>query len=240
MSQDPLVLARRWAGELPRDFASRLAEALRAGPRQLTSLQDAAVLPSSAAAVRIALELTASGDGPYAAGALAARLEAIAEQPAVTPVWTGPESEAPQGRLTLAVLTDLVDEAQREIVLTSYATVPSVDIQAALSAAADREVAITLLLERPADNPQFHGHSNPFPNLPARRLCWPATERPPGASMHAKVLVVDRRIALVGSANLTGYGLERNLEGGVLIRGGRVPTLLAEHLLTAAGIRPAE
>jgi cardiolipin synthase len=54
--------------------------------------------------------------------------------------------------------------------------------------------------------------------------------------MHAKVLVVDRQTALVGSANLTGYGLERNLEAGVLIRGGPVPSLLAEHLLTARGI----
>lgn len=49
--------------------------------------------------------------------------------------------------------------------------------------------------------------------------------------MHAKVLVVDRRVALVGSANLTGYGLERNLECGLLVRGGLVPAALAEHLL---------
>jgi cardiolipin synthase A/B len=239
VNPDPLVLARRWADELPRDFTRRLAGALRAGSHELISLQDAAVLPSSATAVRLALELTASGDGPYTAGALAARLDAIAEQPAVTPVWTGPESEAPQGRLTLAVLTDLINEAQHEIVLASYATLPSVDIQAALSVAADRGVEITLLLERPVDNPHFNGHTDPFPGLLARRLCWPATERPAGASMHAKVLLVDRRIALVGSANLTGYGLERNLESGVLIRGGRVPTPLVEHLLTARGVRDA-
>lgn len=239
MNGDPLVFARRWADELPRDFARRLAAALRAGPQALTSLRDDAVLPASAAAVRAARELTARGDGPYTSGALAARLDAIAEQPAVTPVWTGPESHAPQGRLTFAVLTDLIAEAEHEIVLASYATLPSVAIQSALSAAADRGAEITLLLERPADNPHFNGHHDPFPDLPARRLCWPALERPSGASMHAKVLVVDRRVALVGSANLTGYGLERNLEGGVLIRGGRVPSLLVEHLLTARGIHDA-
>jgi hypothetical protein len=88
VNPDPLVLARRWADELPRDFTRRLAGALRAGSHELISLQDAAVLPSSATAVRLALELTASGDGPYTAGALAARLDAIAEQPAVTPVCT--------------------------------------------------------------------------------------------------------------------------------------------------------
>lgn len=44
--------------------------------------------------------------------------------------------------------------------------------------------------------------------------------------MHAKVQVVDRRTALVGSANLTGYGLERNLECGLLVTGGAVPQAL--------------
>jgi phosphatidylserine/phosphatidylglycerophosphate/cardiolipin synthase-like enzyme len=137
------------------------------------------------------------------------------------------------------VLADLIDEAQNEIVLISYATLPSEDVRAALSAATDRGVEVTLLLERAADNPRFDGHAEPFPGLAARRMCWPADERPAGASMHAKVLVVDRHTALVGSANLTGYGLERNLEAGVLIRGGRVPTLLVEHLLTARGVQDA-
>ncbi len=57
--------------------------------------------------------------------------------------------------------------------------------------------------------------------------------------MHAKVLVVDCRTALVGSANLTGHALERNLECGLLIRGGTVPTLLVDHLLSAGGLQEA-
>ncbi len=57
--------------------------------------------------------------------------------------------------------------------------------------------------------------------------------------MHAKVLVVDRRTALVGSANLTGYALERNLECGLLLRGGPVPSLLVDHLLSANGLEEA-
>ncbi len=54
--------------------------------------------------------------------------------------------------------------------------------------------------------------------------------------MHAKVLIVDRRTALVGSANLTGPALERNLECGLLVSGGPVPTLLADHLFAAHGL----
>jgi phosphatidylserine/phosphatidylglycerophosphate/cardiolipin synthase-like enzyme len=197
------------------------------------------VLPQSAAAVRTALRLAARGDGPYTAGLLTSRLDAVVEQCEVTPVWTGPESKVGHSRLTLAVLADLINEAEGELLLVSYATIPGPDVKEALLAAANRGVVITLLLERSVDNPHFTGHADPFPDLPARRLCWPADQRPSGASMHAKLLVVDRRTALVGSANLTGYGLERNLECGLLIRGGRVPGLLVEHLLFADGVHDA-
>jgi cardiolipin synthase len=137
------------------------------------------------------------------------------------------------------VLADLIDEAQQEILLVSYATVPSNDVPSALDAAAGRGVEITMLFERNIDNPEFHGLAEPIPHVAARRLCWPAAVRPPGASMHAKLLVVDGRTALVGSANLTGYGLERNLECGLLVRGGPVPRLLAEHVLSAQGLQEA-
>jgi len=56
--------------------------------------------------------------------------------------------------------------------------------------------------------------------------------------MHAKVLVIDDRLALVGSANLTGAGLERNLECGVLVRGGPLPRAMRDHLLNLAGVAP--
>lgn len=228
--------AREWSQQLPREFARRLADALREGPEKVRALRAEAVLPESSAAVRDAEQLAARGDGPFTAGLLTARLDVAEEQPQVTPVWTGPHSHARYGRLTLAVLADLIDEARQEILLVSYATLPSADIRSALTASVGRGVEITLLLERAVDNPQFHGNAEPFPGLSARRLFWPATARPNGASMHAKLLVVDRRLALVGSANLTGYGLERNLECGLLIRGGVVPTLLAEHVLSADGL----
>ncbi len=236
MTLDPVRVATRWAQQLPRDFARELATALRAGAPALHALQGKVALPVSSAAVSTGLALVKQGDGPFAAGVLTGQLDAAAGQATVAPVWTGPESGAGHGRLTLAVVADLIAEAQQELLLVSYATVPSDDIRHALDDAVGRGVVVTLLLERQEDNPKFHGHGEPFPSLPARRLTWPATARPADASMHAKVLVVDRRTALVGSANLTGYALERNLECGVLIRGGHVPALLVEHMLSAQGV----
>lgn len=237
MSLDPAELARQWARELPRDFARRLAAALRGGSPDLLALKGKTAQAASAAAVSLALAVSKQGDGPYAAGLLAGRLDALDEQPRVRPVWTGPQSTAGHTRLTLAVVADLLDQAKQEILLVSYATVPGENVCKAMQAAHDRGVKITLLLERTADNVKFSGPADPFPGLPARRIHWPAERRPSAASMHAKLLVVDRRIALIGSANLTGHALERNLECGVLVRGGAVPAQLVDHISKAQDIR---
>ena len=52
---------------------------------------------------------------------------------------------------------------------------------------------------------------------------------PRHASLHAKAAIADDKLAFVTSANLTGYALERNMELGLLVRGGYVPALLAKH-----------
>jgi phosphatidylserine/phosphatidylglycerophosphate/cardiolipin synthase-like enzyme len=55
--------------------------------------------------------------------------------------------------------------------------------------------------------------------------------------LHAKVLVADRRDALITSANLTSYALGRNMEMGVRIVG--LPAFdIARHfdLLSSGGI----
>jgi phosphatidylserine/phosphatidylglycerophosphate/cardiolipin synthase-like enzyme len=44
--------------------------------------------------------------------------------------------------------------------------------------------------------------------------------------MHAKAAVADSRIAFLTSANLTDAALERNMELGVLIRGGALPAAI--------------
>lgn len=197
----------------------------------LAALAAATAQAASSSAVRRATKLAKQGHGPELGGLLRGRLDALEEQVHLTPVWTGPESVAAHGRLTIAVVADLIAQATKEILLVSYATVPSDRVRQALTDAAERGVAITLLLERPQDNPTFKGQKDPFPGLPARRLVWPAASRRVGASMHAKLLIIDRQVALVGSANLTSRALESNLEGGLLVRGGDVAADLAAHLL---------
>lgn len=230
-------LARLWCHRLPSPFLSQLAAALRSGGSALRELDSRVVQPESRAAVRRCLRLSGHGDDAFLAGLITAYLQADQQQPRVTPVWTGPASAAGDDRLTLAVLTDLIAEARRELILASYAAFPGADLRQALEEAVCRGVQLTLLLERSCDNPRFDGGNDPLPGLAATRLCWPQSARPDQAAMHAKLLIIDRRVALVGSANLTGYAMERNLECGLLVRGGPVPGRLAEHLLSTTGLQ---
>lgn len=232
-------LAKEWVHELPRPFVRELAAALDAGLPEVQRLVGQAVAPASQDAARKALKVARAGEAAYLAGLLDGWSAAAAETADVRPVWTGPASRVAGSRLTLAVVADLIAEAEQEILLVSYATYPPPPVTAALTAAVARGVSVTLLLERSQDKPGWNGLPEPLPNLQATQLCWPLAERPPGAALHAKVLVIDRRLALVGSANLTAFALERNLECGLLVRGGDVPRLIAEHLTTAEGLAPA-
>jgi cardiolipin synthase A/B len=132
----------------------------------------------------------------------------------------------------------LIGLARREILLVSYATQTERAIIAALDSAVSRGVAITLLAEQHADNPAYDPSGTPFPGLSATRLHWPARHRSPGASLHAKIIVVDDYPALVASANLTSRAMEANLECGTLIRGGPQPRAIRDHIfqLRALGL----
>jgi phosphatidylserine/phosphatidylglycerophosphate/cardiolipin synthase-like enzyme len=51
-----------------------------------------------------------------------------------------------------------------------------------------------------------------------------------GGKVHAKVAVADENLCFISSANLTGHAMEKNMEAGVLIRGGATPRSLHRHL----------
>lgn len=166
-----------------------------------------------------------------ALGAAAAVMESIRGAQSLDVVWTGPETPVRTSRLTAHTIVSHIDGAREEVWLVSYATYSEESIEAALQAAAERGVKITLLLERPADNPFYRNNQKPFPGLGATRLAWPADRRVARKStLHAKILVVDTEIALVGSANISHPAMENNLECGILLRGGPHPRAIRDHL----------
>ncbi len=74
---------------------------------------------------------------------------------------------------------------------------------------------------------------------------WPPERRPRDSEgraglMHAKAALADSKLAFLSSANLTEAALERNMELGVLIRGGNLPSSidrLVDALCESGGLQ---
>lgn len=150
-------------------------------------------------------------------------------------VWTGPSSELVATRKTEQALLEVINAAKKRLFLTSFVAYDVASIMTALTASSARDVAISMLLE----SSDKHGGGvsidaiGPMKKaLPAARIYfWGEKEEPfAGGKVHAKVAVSDEKMCFISSANLTGYAMEKNMEAGVLIRGGSIPSNLHKHL----------
>jgi cardiolipin synthase len=152
-------------------------------------------------------------------------------------VWTGPSSGLVAVRHTEQVLTGLIDGAQKRIFLVSFVAYNVASVTDALASAAERGVRISVLMERS----EAAGGNVTVDSLTLIRSKIPKAafyewdqrvggDQFTGASVHAKCAVADGREAFVTSANLTGAAMERNMEAGVLLRGGPLPAQLERHL----------
>ena len=148
-------------------------------------------------------------------------------------VWTGPGTAAEE-RLTAAVLHELVAGATERILLVSYAAYTLAELAVDLDAAVGRGCHVDAAFETEEDSAGAYTgpHTHPFAAIAGiRRWRWPAAHRPAGAVLHAKLLVVDGRRALISSANLTHRALTSNIEAGVLIGDPDLAEALERHIL---------
>ncbi len=189
-----------------------------------------------------------------APAAAAATLEAMAHCAAqaraaqtLEIAWTGPTSSLPLRR-TAQALRQLIDAAERELLIVAFAVYDIPEISAALIRAAERGVALRLAIESPkeaAGHVAYDGLLAFSPQLRqrARVYRWPPEQRPKDAagrhgSLHVKCAVADERALFISSANLTHYALNLNMEMGLLIHGGDLPRQVARHFedLVHAGV----
>ena len=153
-------------------------------------------------------------------------------------VWTGPRTEFIPVRNTEQVLLELICAAQELVFLVSFVVHGVPTLEGALRDAMDRNVVVSILVERG----KGHGGTLSFdPVAPLREslpgvsiYTWPPENREIDdagtyGSVHAKCAVADGRIAFVTSANLTGAALEKNMELGLLVTGGRIPPSIQKH-----------
>jgi cardiolipin synthase len=146
-------------------------------------------------------------------------------------VWTGPRAETSYLRATRQVVLDLVWGATSEVLIVGYWLVANPDPNAivpkfieGVATAARKGVSVKMILDQAA-------RPGGARNLDQLLSLWPTDIEPPSLftwyrpdddvhlKLHAKVIVADRRDALVTSANLTTHAMDRNMEMGVRVLG---------------------
>lgn len=224
------------------DAAATIAEHGRPGFGLRRQLGDE--LPASAVeALQPLLEAWAAdgvGGGVVASAlrAAAATADRMRTEQQVEIVWTGPKTDAVHARTTREALLEVINAADHQLTLFSYAGHHVPDVVTAVLARVDRDVRVRMVLETAKDSQGSLtiDAAAAFGDLAGKCTfyIWPLERRQlhsdKSASMHVKAALADDHTVLVTSANLTGAGLLRNMELGLLVKRGPVPGALAAHV----------
>lgn len=151
-------------------------------------------------------------------------------------VWTGPSTPVVPVRRTEQVLADLIRCAERRLTMTSFGIFQVHRLVEDLEQALTRGVVLRIVLgdrESRADQEIYRQRQQLGRVVAAQAtlLHWPPERRPRDEQghaglMHIKAAVADSKVAFLTSANLTEAALERNMELGVLVRGGGLPAAI--------------
>lgn len=152
-------------------------------------------------------------------------------------VWTGPPTGIIPTRHTEQVLLEVIDSAKEKLFIVSFVAYNIEQILKSLENAISRRVQINFLLEPSKtyggkvdiDSIAIFKTRIPSSNIYRWKANPNNTEKLDG-SMHAKCAVADGNLAFITSANLTMAAMEKNMELGILIRGGNFPEILHLHL----------
>jgi cardiolipin synthase len=150
-------------------------------------------------------------------------------------VWTGPSSTLIATRKTDQALLQVIEAAESRLFITSFVVYKIPSIMKALERAIKRGVQTSMLLEAGESD----GGVLTFDTIARVKSIMPSVklfswidkgEDFMGGKVHAKVAAADGNFCFISSANLTGHAMEKNMEAGILIRGGATPSRLQKHL----------
>jgi len=161
----------------------------------------------------------------------------IDEHESVELVWTGPDTELEASRHTEQVLLEVISMAKKSLFIVSFVAHDIDNVIKALHDAVLRNIKINILLESSdsyggkVDTDSIKTFLLKVPS--ANIYAWNPDTKFSGkwsGAVHAKCAVADGDLAFITSANLTKAAMEKNMELGILVRGGRLPGKLDRHL----------
>ena len=154
-------------------------------------------------------------------------------------VWTGPDTEETPFRRTEQAILQVLDAAKTRITLVSFAVYRIPNVGKALVRAAKRGVRLTVVVETP-DKIEGEGEYSTIKALGQEvAACsmvyfWPKENRAVGEKnkvgiLHVKCAVADGEWLFLSSANLTQQAFTINMELGILVRGGTIPSRVEQQ-----------
>lgn len=155
-------------------------------------------------------------------------------------VWTGPEPDGTALRRTGQAILELINDADKELTIISFAVYRIPQIVMALNNALLRNVKLRVIAERSITertsqilNVEYN--LGQFVMNNASIFVWPQDKRPVNAKgkrgiLHIKCAVADRSILFISSANLTDNALRLNMEMGLLLRHPLLARQVADHI----------
>ena len=180
------------------------------------------VMPSEIAAALVTSALTS---------------EIASSRGSVEMVWTGPTTGLVPIRHTEQVLREVIEYATTKLIIVSFVAHDVPGVLSALNRAVARNVSVDILVES-SQNSHSKIRVDSVPKMKtavpgANLYIWDQTAVANTAAVgvvHAKCAVADGEIAFITSANLTTAAMEKNVELGVLIKGGSITSSLDAHL----------
>ena len=164
-------------------------------------------------------------------------------------VWTSPIFFHKDADKTDQVITDLLLKAKTSITIVGYAMTSDKyveEIFKILQQNVNINKINTKFIWEQAEKQKIHGKKQPSVKEIIRKnwdekITFPKiyTYNQDRSSLHAKVLIIDSKEILITSANMTGRGMKRNLEMGLLHTGKSakeaetlIQTLIDERIIT--------
>jgi len=164
--------------------------------------------------------------------------ETLNDAQTIEMVWSGPNAGVFPARRIDQVLYDLVNVAKSKILIVTFAAARIKLLKEALHEAIRRGVEVNLILEfeEESEGQLTFSALKAFTGSLYDKVgiySWPNENRERNAQgkpgkLHAKCAIIDNS-ALISSANLTDDAFNRNMELGILLKGGDIPRLIRQH-----------
>lgn len=131
--------------------------------------------------------------------------------------WTG-STESSYTRMTWPALSEIILEAQESILIVGYTITTGMQkIMGYLEEKSKENVRLEFMIDRVDEKKDFLQWARSlytYPEIYTR----PENPLDPYSALHVKCVVVDEKVAMFGSANLTYHGMKGNIELGLLVK----------------------